>query len=146
MFQVPCFKFQEIMFKFQVIKILIVLVIFFVLPFFVSAWDIGDPIVPCGTSKTPSCNFCHFVTLADNLVQFALKVLILPAGTIALIIAGILFLTAGGNPQQLEKGKSIFKFAVIGILIAFGAWLIVDTILGNLLKTGYLPWTTFPGC
>ena len=111
-----------------------------VAPLFVSA----DGLVPCGGEGEKACDFCYFVILVDNVQEFLLIVLILPAGVIALIIAGIMLLTAGGNTAQIEKGKSIFKYAIIGILIAFAAWLIVDTILGNLLQDKYLPWNKFP--
>lgn len=132
-----------------------------IVPLFAFAWEVGDSLVPCGgcggynvkgecIKPEPACDFCYFVTMVDNVQSFLLQVFILPVGVIALIIAGIMLLTAGGNPGQIEKGKSIFKYTIIGILIAFAAWLIVDTILGNLLiqegQPGYFPWNTFPDC
>ncbi|MBU1178829.1 pilin [Patescibacteria group bacterium] len=122
-------------------KIILVSAFLISMPLLVSA----KGLVPCG-GEPPEipCNLCHLAVMADNIIKFLLFVLVLPAGTLALIIAGILILTAGGSDDQITKGKTVFKQVVIGLLIAFSAWLIVGTILGNLLKTRYLPWNKFP--
>lgn len=100
-----------------------------------------DGLVPCSGAD---CDLCSFVVLVKKVQDFLLSYLILPASTLGLIIAGILILTGGSNSSRLEKGKSIFRHIIIGMLIAFSAWLIIDTILGNLLRDGYLPWNEFP--
>ncbi len=136
------------------------LVLMVVVPVLVSAWSIGDPLVPCGRclevddyfggcANYDKCDLCDLAVLADNIVSFLLFVLIMPAGVIALIISGILMLTAGGDPGKIEKGKAIFSHVVIGMFIAFGAWLIVDLIIGNaiLVDQTYIPvWDQFPTC
>lgn len=109
-----------------------------VLPFLAFAAGL----VPC----IDNCNLCQFIVLVNNVVEFLLTILILPACVIALIIAGILLLTATGDPTKIEKGKDIFKYAVMGIIISFGAWVIINTLLGKILNTGYLPWNDFPCC
>ncbi|MFZ1987988.1 MAG: pilin [Minisyncoccia bacterium] len=43
--------------------------------------------------------------------------------------AGFLWVTNPANPENLSKGKTILKNAVIGLVIALGAWVIVNTIL-----------------
>ncbi|MFC1756891.1 TrbC/VirB2 family protein [Patescibacteria group bacterium] len=120
-------------------------VVLLVLPIVSFAWSVGDPIVPCGRVGQPMCNLCDLATLANNIVQFITLNLIAPLGTIVIIVAGIMMLTAGGNPAQIEKGKKALNLALVGILIAFSAYLIVDLIMGNLLTTGYIPfWNDFP--
>lgn len=59
-----------------------------------------------------------------------------PLATLSIIIGGILMITAGGNESQLQRGRQIFSYAVIGFVIALGAWLIVDLILQQLLDPG----------
>ncbi|MEK7647162.1 MAG: pilin [Patescibacteria group bacterium] len=95
------------------------------------------PLVPCGTSGTP-CTLCDLVQLANNLIDFMLIQLAAPLATLSIIIGGILMITAGGNESQLQRGKQIFSYAVIGFVIALGAWLIVDLILQQLLTPGSL--------
>lgn len=109
-------------------------------------------LVPCGGSgmgegaPAGQCDLCHFIVLVNNVQTFLLFNLLMPAGTVALIIAGIMLLTAGGNPGQIEKGRAVFKNVLLGMVIAFAAYLVIDAILGNLLQTGYMPWNSFPSC
>jgi hypothetical protein len=113
-------------------------------PFFAFA-----ALVPCGGPGDDPCTLCDFVVLVDRVVKFLVLILILPAGVVGLMIAGVLLLTAGGNAKQLEKGKSIFRQVLIGMVIAFAAWLVIDTILRGLLEEGYFQswaWNEFPTC
>ncbi len=92
-------------------------------------------LVPCGTGGTP-CTLCDLVKLANNLIDFMLVQLAAPLATLSIIIGGILMITAGGNESQLQRGKQIFSAALIGFVIALGAWLIIDLILQQLLDPG----------
>ena len=66
--------------------------------------------MPCGGEGQLECDsLCYIVDLLKNIMDFLLFCLAMPAAVIGFIAAGIMFLTAGGNEQQLEKGKSIFK-------------------------------------
>lgn len=66
--------------------------------------------------------FQHFVYFGMSLVLFALA-------PILIIWGGFLILTAGASSENLNKGKSVLKGTVIGVLIALGAWLIINTFL-----------------
>ena len=107
---------------------------------------VGGGIVPCGGAGQPGCDLCQFVTLVNNLVQFLWFYLMLPAGIIGLMVCGFYLLTAGGNPEKISKGKKAFWGVIIGLLIAFAAWLIIDTILRALLNASFGPWNDFPSC
>lgn len=54
-------------------------------------------------------------------------------GFIALIIAGVLYLTSAGDPEKLRKAKERFKAVFIGLLILYSAYLILLTINPNLV-------------
>ncbi|MEK7582770.1 MAG: pilin, partial [Patescibacteria group bacterium] len=45
--------------------------------------------------------------------------LAIPIAVIFIIYGGILFLTAGANPTNVDEGKKILKYAVIGLAIVF---------------------------
>lgn len=126
------------------------LIFFFIifLPFLASG-----QLVPCGTGSGDEfvpCNLCNLIVLINNIVRFLLFDLGLPIGVIAMLVAGYFFLTAGGSEQQIKQGKDTLKYAILGLIIAFGAWLIIDTILrglvvpGGFLESGF--WNKFPGC
>jgi uncharacterized protein HemY len=53
-----------------------------------------------------------------------------------IVIGGVMFLTAAGNPGRIETSKKILTSVVIGLLIIFLAWLIVDTIIMFMTKSG----------
>ncbi|MDP3051997.1 MAG: transglycosylase SLT domain-containing protein [bacterium] len=100
-------------------------------------------LVPCGGQGQPSSTISCFYVLLDNIMNFLLYYISLPLAATAFMIAGIM-LVLGGSEKAIARGKSILTFTVIGLLIAFGAWLIIDMILGNLLSPGYKPWNKFP--
>ena len=90
-------------------------------------------LIPCGGKGEEICTLADLGCLAEKIIDFLLLYLAAPLAVISMLIGGILMITAGGNQNQLERSKSIFYNTVIGIIIAFGAWLIVNLILQNLL-------------
>ncbi|PSO46722.1 MAG: hypothetical protein BRC24_00510, partial [Parcubacteria group bacterium SW_4_46_8] len=47
---------------------------------------------------------------------------------LALVYSGFLFVTAQGNPEQLQKARTVLKWVVVGAVIIFARWLIADII------------------
>lgn len=43
---------------------------------------------------------------------------------LAIIIAGVMMVASGGREHPLTRGKDIFKFAIIGLVVALGAYFI----------------------
>jgi len=76
----------------------------------------------------------------------------MPFAVVMILWGGILMVTGAGNPGQLEKGKNYLIWAVIGLVVAFAGWIIIDTILKALLEggigniEGWGPWNEFPAC
>lgn len=65
-----------------------------------------------------------------NVLNFFLSFLGLIA-TAALIYAGFLYVTSGGDDSASEKSKKILIFAVVGILLILASFAIVNTVLQN---------------
>lgn len=68
-------------------------------------------------------------TIVLNGIQIALTI----AGWIALffiLYGGFLFITGGGNPSQVEKGRKSILNAIIGLVIALGSIAITNLIFG----------------
>lgn len=57
-----------------------------------------------------------FTTLIDNIVDF-LFIVLAPIATIVVLYAGVLFMTAGGSTERIQKAKQTLTWAVIGIAI-----------------------------
>jgi len=108
-----------------------------------AAVGVTYPLVPC----TDNCSVACFYVMIDRIISFLLYAIAMPLSATALMVSGI-YLVAGGSEKAITTGKAIFKFTLIGLFIAFGAWLIVDLILGNLLQDNYKVWNEFPsgGC
>jgi len=61
--------------------------------------------------------FTMLATIANYLFWILLAVSI-----IVIVYAGILFVTASGNTEQVEKARGIILYAVIGIIVAMLAY------------------------
>ena len=123
-------------------KILLYLIIVasLFLPFQVDADGfLSGPIVPCGRQGQPECKLCHFFVLANNVIQFLLE-LILVIAPIFILIGGITILVSAGVPDRVALGKRIITSAVIGVIIALGAWTILRTLFNALIGGGGMPW------
>ncbi len=85
-----------------------------------------------GAGPSPSQDVEQAPTIAEivsNVLQFLLGI----AGTIALIamvIGGIMYLTAGGDENRVDAGKKVFLSAVTGIIIIMASLAIVRTVAG----------------
>ena len=58
-------------------------------------------------------------------------------GSIALamfIYGGLLWLTSGGNPDRIKKGKDILMWAVIGLVVIFVSYNLVNLIITTVAK------------
>lgn len=72
-----------------------------------------------------NCTLNDMVNLVIQAVQWILGI----TGSLALLMfvyGGFVWLTAGGVEERVTKGKTIFKNAVVGIAIAFGAWTLIQ--------------------
>ena len=124
-------------------KSLIFLLATFVMvtPFFVMAQADGG-LVPCGTGAEYDCTTASVITLANGLITFLITMLGI-IGVIAMVYAGFILVTSGGDEGAWTKGKTIFTNVVIGIIIILAAWLIVDVILKQLTGNGINYWVNF---
>ncbi len=109
------------------------------------------PIVLCGNTDQPMCNLCDLYVLVRKIIDFLLFQLALPIAVIVALIGGILILVSAGDTKKLEQGKSALTNAVVGIIIAFAAWLLINTVLTTLafrvpFTSGALPWNEIPVC
>lgn len=107
-------------------------------------------LVPCGLSEddpeqpgdqTVPCTLCHFFVMIERWV----KGLLIPTTTrpipIVLIIATLMIAIGGfmyviafigmgeGGPEMISRAKRLFGAVAIGLLIIYGAWLVINTFL-----------------
>lgn len=103
-------------------------ILLFVLLFAPSLANAATGLVPCGNDGQPSCQSCHLVTLADNVITWLVVVM----GTIATIVfvyAGVRLVTSMGNGQAMKAAKTLLFNAIIGYVIILAGWFVIDTVM-----------------
>lgn len=99
-------------------------------------------IVPTSCATGKPCSFCELYSLAVSIINFLIK-LAVPLAILFISWGGIQVLTASG-PGSVSKGWDTIKNALIGIVLVFGAWLIVNTFITFLVSGNFnLPWKEF---
>ena len=66
----------------------------------------------------------------------------MPITAISFAYAGFLLVTAGGAGEK-TKAKDIFTNTATGLVIAAGAWLVINTLLSIVGKPGMWSWIGF---
>lgn len=106
------------------------LLMFLPVTLFAQQRGLPEKIVPC---SGVDCTCDHLITLAQNLINAGVY--------IAVFLSAVLFAYAGWLYMTQEtigakqRGKDLFKSAAIGLVIILGAWLVVDTLMTETLKT-----------
>jgi hypothetical protein len=99
-------------------------------------------LVPC---EGAGCSTCDLVVLANTGIKTLLALSFLFFAILA-VKAGVGLVVSQGNPGALTKAKESFTNAFIGLIIILVAFLIVDTLLRQILRggtgdvNGYGPW------
>jgi hypothetical protein len=93
-------------------------------------------IVPC---RLTQCTLCDLFVMLDRIINYILFCLIPPIAIFMLVIAGLLYIGATfeflpGGFETVSQAKRIIFSVLIGIFIAYTAWLIINLFL---LAIGY---------
>jgi len=121
---------------------LILIIVIFAVPLFVSAQIVpevcrGEIFSADGT--TNQCGFCALIQLVRNVINFIVLFLIVPLAAIAFAIAGIIYITAVGNPGKVKQAHDIFAYAFWGLILTLLAWLIVSALAITFLNPAVFP-------
>ena len=95
------------------------------------AQDDGTPgtsiVGDCANTKT-GCTLDDLVPVVNNVVNIVL--FLAGSGMLLMFVyGGYLWVSSGGSPERVSKGKEVIKAAIIGIVLVLGSWLIVDGII-----------------
>ncbi len=121
--------------------------IFFLFLFLISIpkLTLGAGLVPCGGEGQDPCTLSDFFVLIINIINFIIWKITPSLFVLMLIIGAVMLLVSGGNPELQSKGKKILFAAVIGALIVYGGWLIIDTIVKAIGADWIQDWSNLPG-
>lgn len=102
----------------------------FLLPVLASAAGL----VPCGGPDEDPCEISHFFQMLYRIYDFLIKWIAFPLAVLGVTIGGVLILISAGSPNLLGLGKKILYSAIIGLVLVFCSWLIINTILCTALE------------
>lgn len=74
------------------------------------------------------CGPCDIVKVISNIFRFAFEIVGIVA-VVVISIGGITYIRSGGNEETAGQAKKIITAAILGTLIVFAAWIIINTIL-----------------
>ena len=94
---------------------------------FVSA----EGLVPCGGpgDKYKTCELCHLYLLTQEIIDFLMWNIAPALGILVIAWGGFNILIAGGEPAKKQAGYKAITTAIVGLLIVFGAWIIINEFL-----------------
>lgn len=106
----------------------------------------GTSGVPPGGSTTPppsgsTYELPNFLGITDPniLINRIIKAIIGITGTAALVVfiyGGFLWLTSMGDAGKVKEGTNAMKWATIGLVVIFSAYILVNFILTSLISSG----------
>ena len=121
----------------KLVKIILLVFCFGVvaLPGLANAQNTSELIVDCALADPSTGDYCYNVD--DLLLQAILiaKFLFSIMGVVALlafVAGGFTMILSFGSAERFKQGKNILVAAVVGIVITFGAYIMIDFILDAL--------------
>lgn len=76
----------------------------------------------------PACTMQDLINLMYVVIRFVVVTMVPFLVVAAIVYGAFLIMTSGPNPQRLAEGKGVLWNAVIGLVIVWGAWAIVNTV------------------
>ncbi len=76
-------------------------------------------------------SICQLVTKIENVVWIVFGII----AVVSFVIAGVLFLTAAGNPEKVAQARTAFLWGVAGVVVGIVAFSII-AIVGSGLGVG----------
>jgi len=87
---------------------------------------------------------------ASNIINFISFDLAIPVAILMIVVAGVIYMTSGGADQKVALAKTIFTNVIIGLVIIFASWLLIDTLIKTIATTStesggiIWSWNEFP--
>ena len=90
--------------------------------------DITRGIVPCGRGGQRMCTLCDLIVGIHVIIKFIMKIAI-GVALLAIAIGGVMYVVSAGDSGAVETAKATIKSALIGFIVIFAAWIIVNTVM-----------------
>lgn len=99
----------------------------------------GDACSQGGTKDSAACSGTGAVAgnpIVDTINKVTVLVSIVAgaAAVILLVIAGLMYVTSGGDPSKIESAKKTVIYTVVGLFVIVLARLIIGFVISNVYK------------
>ncbi len=84
------------------------------------------------------CRFIHIFALINNILVYVITCLAPIIVGIMVILGGGYVMIAGVDPAKMKKGTDMITAAIVGLIIIFVAWVLLNTFLTSM---GVAEWT-----
>jgi hypothetical protein len=74
---------------------------------------------------TPPTNFVTDLTTLGNRIVAQVWIVFTIIAVICFVVAGVLFLTAAGNPEKVQQARTAFLWGVAGVVVGIVAYTII---------------------
>ncbi|MEK7154260.1 MAG: putative Ig domain-containing protein, partial [Patescibacteria group bacterium] len=117
--------------------------LFLIYPAANAAEECRGGLVPCGRlcddpttpeDETRPCTTCDVFALASRVINFVLFTLVPIIAVLFYLIGGLMILLSRGSPGLVATGKNFFWNTTWGLVIIFGSWMIVNTVIKSIAK------------
>jgi len=92
---------------------------------------VAEQVYEAGSDGTPRTQLSSIIVMVINAVLSLLGVIFL----VLVIYAGFLWMTAGGNDEQVGKAKKLLTNSIIGVVVIVAAYAISYFVLSAILPT-----------
>ncbi len=93
-------------------------------------------VIQCGRAGQRMCTLCDLIKGMNDIIKYLMRIAV-GVALAAITIGGGIYIVSVGDPKMIETAKGAMKYAAIGLVVIFSAWLIINTLLVSL--------GTFPG-
>lgn len=109
-------------------------------------------LVPCGGEGDP-CTICDLGVLGIRIINFFVQSIAIPLAGLMIVVGGVMIMFGAAAESRVTAGKKILTNAIIGLVIVFASWLLVDTVIkvltGNVRNfngaiENFGPWNELP--
>ena len=82
-------------------------------------------LVCCGNEGQDPCDFAAFFCLIQRVIDFILFQVLPPLAVLWCTYAGFTMMTSAGNPAKFKQGRDMITFTILGLIVAYSAWMLV---------------------
>ncbi len=109
-------------------------------------------LVPCGGPGQNPCSICDFGILIINITNFLIYKIAIPLAGLMIVVGGLMIMIGSTSESRVTTGKKILTNAIIGMVIVFISWLLVDSAIkvltGSFAQQSFFgtfgPWNRIP--